>query len=128
MTNKNFNNIPDRIKYIRTILNLNQSAMASRLKIKQSTLSVIERRKTKTITDRIINDICREFSVSENWLRTGEGEIFIEPSTFSFDDYIKTNNLSPLEVDIIKGYMELDPDTRKQLLEKFKMIFNKHNG
>lgn len=27
-------------------------------------------------SDRTISDICREFNVSESWLRTGEGEMF----------------------------------------------------
>lgn len=28
----------------------------------------------RTLTDRIINDVCREFGVNELWLRTGTGE------------------------------------------------------
>lgn len=30
----------------------------------------------KNPSDRTIADICREFNVSETWLRTGEGEMF----------------------------------------------------
>lgn len=30
-------------------------------------------------SDRTIADICREFNVSEQWLRTGEGEMFVLP-------------------------------------------------
>lgn len=41
------------------------------------------------ITDRILYDICREFNVNEFWLRTGEGEMFIQPETFSLDEYAK---------------------------------------
>ena len=35
---------------------------------------------TKTPSDRTISDICREFNVNEEWLRTGEGEMFIQKS------------------------------------------------
>ena len=28
-------------------------------------------------TDAVIKSICREFSVNEDWLRTGEGEMFV---------------------------------------------------
>ena len=31
-------------------------------------------------SDRTILDICREFNVSERWLRTGEGEMFVQLS------------------------------------------------
>lgn len=31
-------------------------------------------------SDRTIVDICREFSVSEQWLRTGQGEMFLRLS------------------------------------------------
>lgn len=36
-------------------------------------------------SDRTIADICREFSVNEHWLRTGEGEMF---STLSREEEI----------------------------------------
>ena len=29
-------------------------------------------------SERTITDICREFNVNENWLRTGEGEMFLQ--------------------------------------------------
>ena len=32
----------------------------------------------KAPSDRTISDICREFGVREAWLRTGEGEMFVQ--------------------------------------------------
>lgn len=32
----------------------------------------------KSPSDRTISDICREFNVNEGWLRTGDGEIFVQ--------------------------------------------------
>lgn len=34
----------------------------------------------KLPSNRTISDICREFNVNEDWLRTGEGEMFIQRS------------------------------------------------
>lgn len=34
----------------------------------------------RNLTDQMAISICREFNVNENWLRTGEGEMFIELS------------------------------------------------
>ena len=33
----------------------------------------------RTPSDAVILSICREFGVSETWLRTGDGEMFIRP-------------------------------------------------
>ena len=35
---------------------------------------------TKTPSERTISDICREFEVNEEWLRTGNGEMIIQKS------------------------------------------------
>ena len=33
---------------------------------------------TRNITDRTIQLICNEFNVNEHWLRTGEGDMFVQ--------------------------------------------------
>ena len=37
------------------------------------------------VTDQMFKSICREFNVREEWLRNGEGEMFIQ---MSYDDVI----------------------------------------
>lgn len=129
MTENKLIDIPDRIKYLRKeILRIKQEEMAFRLNIQRASLSDIERKKTKTVTDRVIRDICREYSVNEEWLRYGKGEIFVQPDTFSLDEYAKKNNLTDLELDIIKGYMELDSNLRQSLMSHLKSIFARHGG
>ena len=119
--------IPDRIKYLRKVLNIKQQEMALRLHLQSGSLSDIERKKTRTVTYRVISDICREYSVNEEWLRYGKGEIFVQPDTFSLDEYAKKNNLTDLELDIIKGYMELDSNLRQSLMSYLKSIFDSRN-
>lgn len=120
--------IPDRIKYLREkVLKIKQSEMSTRINLQRGSLSDIERKKTKTVTDRVINDICREFSVNENWLKYGNGEIFIKKDTFSLDEYAKQNNISDVELDIIKALMGLDANTRKIIISCLKSIFSKHS-
>lgn len=127
MSENRLNDIPDRIKYLRRVLNIKQQEMALKLNLQSGSLSDIERKKTKTVTYRVINDICREYSVNEEWLRYGQGEIFVRPDTFSLDEYAKKNNLTDLELDIIKGYMELDSNLRQSLMSHFKSIFDNHD-
>jgi len=127
MTINKLNDIPDRIKHLREMLKLNQSEMAERLNIQRGSLSSIERKKTKTVTDRVIHDICREFVVNESWLRTGTGKIFSDKAVYSLDEYASKNNLSSLEIEIVKGYMELSQNTREEIINKFKDIIKTNN-
>ena len=63
-----------RIKKLRKALELTQQSFADRLGLKQNSIALIESgRKT---SDQTIRNICREFHVNEEWLRTGAGEMF----------------------------------------------------
>ena len=60
-----------RIKKLRKALELTQQSFADRLGLKQNSIALIESgRKT---SDQTIRNICREFHVNEEWLRTGGG-------------------------------------------------------
>lgn len=93
-----------------------------RIAASQNYLSSIEKGH-RDVTEKIIKIICFEFNINEEWLRDGTGEMFVQPTTFSLDEYARNNNLSGLEANIIKDYIELDPDMRKKLMDYFKMMF-----
>lgn len=69
----------ERLKHIRKALKLSQSEFGEVIGIQKSAVSKLERGET-SLTNANIKTICREFDVNENWLRTGEGEMFIEKS------------------------------------------------
>ena len=71
--------VGDRVKTIRKELMLNQTQFAEKIGISQRALSSIER-ETTNLTERNTREICRVFNVNEQWLRTGEGKMFLEPS------------------------------------------------
>lgn len=116
----------ERLKYLRKQLSLNQNEMAERMNLSRSHISSLENG-AREITDRIINDICREFDIKEEWLRTGEGDMFVQSETFSLDEKAQKNNLTELEIDIMRGYMELPPATRNDLMALFSSIYSKHS-
>lgn len=66
----------ERIKMLRKYLNLTQQAFAGRIGLKQNSIALIESGK-RNISNQAILGICREFRVNEQWLRTGEGEMFV---------------------------------------------------
>ena len=67
----------ERLKKLRKALDLTQQEFGDRIGIKRNTLANYEIGRNEPI-DAVVNLICREFSVSETWLRTGEGEMFME--------------------------------------------------
>ena len=63
---------------MRNKLGLSREDFAKRLGLKsRGKIENIELSRTKP-DDAFIHLICREFNVNEHWLRTGEGEMFIE--------------------------------------------------
>lgn len=68
-----------RIKTIRTALGLSQQEFADKIGIKRGAVANYEVGRNEPI-DAVISLICREFNVNEHWLRTGEGEMFVQIS------------------------------------------------
>ena len=69
----------ERIRDLRTSLGLSLEAFGEKLGVTRAAMSNIERGQ-RNLTDQMAKSICREFNVSERWLRTGEGEMFLKLS------------------------------------------------
>lgn len=67
----------ERIKKILEELGLKKVEFAERLHISRPYASELCSG-AKAPSNRTISDICREFGVREAWLRTGEGEMFVQ--------------------------------------------------
>lgn len=69
----------DRINLVVQHSKLTKTAFAKRINVSQGLISQICSGATNP-SDRTIADICREFRIREEWLRTGEGEMMIADS------------------------------------------------
>lgn len=69
--------IKDRIKILRKKLGFTQQIFADRIGIARGNVAAYEVGKNAP-SDAVIQLICSKFNVSEEWLRTGEGDMFIE--------------------------------------------------
>lgn len=67
--------IKDRIKQIRLNAGLTQEKFAEQLGLKRNSVANYEIGRN-TPLDAIINSICREFNINEEWLKTGSGEMY----------------------------------------------------
>lgn len=73
-----FNTLSARLKTLRNTLSLTQQEFADRLNVPRNTIGGYEVGKSNP-SDAAVNNICITFNINENWLRTGEGEMFSEP-------------------------------------------------
>lgn len=111
--------IGERIKLVRQASGKTQQAFADIIGLKRNTIANYEIGQVKP-SDRTIMDICREFGVSERWLRTGEGDMMIpkEPDA-QLDEILGQIASSEDELikKIIKAYWALD-DKEKAAIRK----------
>lgn len=70
-------NIGLRISQLIEKLDLKKVEFAEIIKIDQSLISKIISGK-RMPSNRTISDICREFDVNEEWLKTGKGSMFVD--------------------------------------------------
>lgn len=107
----------ERVKELRKHLGLSGEKFGAKLGLTKHSISNIENGRYN-LTEANILSICREFNVSEDWLRYGKGDMFNELSKISLDELMA--DADPLDLAIMKAYFSLDKDIRKKALEHFQ--------
>lgn len=116
----------DRIKKIRKELDLTQQKFADRIGVKQNTVAQYEMGRNIPI-DSVISLICREFNVNEDWLRTGQGEMFIKQTRdeqiASFIESIQSSEDDSFKKRFISMLSSLD-ESEWEVLEKMVIMLH----
>lgn len=113
--------INDRVKELRLALKLNQVDFGARIGLTGPAISRYESG-TNGVSDSIILLICKEFSASETWLRTGEGEMFSPQNPSLVDKLAQDLRLGPCVKQLLTAYLQLS-DADKQAVERFAIQF-----
>lgn len=66
----------ERIKEVRKSLGLTLEKFGEKIGVTKVAISNLENGH-RNLTEQMTKSICREFNVSEEWLRTGDGEMFL---------------------------------------------------
>ncbi|MDD3417677.1 MAG: helix-turn-helix transcriptional regulator [Lachnospiraceae bacterium] len=106
-----------RLKSIRKILTLSQESFGKKLGVTGAGISKIESG-DRGITEQMILAICREFNVNEEWLRNGNGDMFLD---FTEDEFAKAAAMLSNDMfvrSLIIEYWKLD-DNNKKLFRDF---------
>lgn len=102
----------ERLKLLRKTLGLNQNEFGQKINLSGAQIGSYETGR-RDLTTRAIEDICREFNVTEQWLRTGEGEMYKPQSQIDELEYLMGKFSINAEEDemrtkIIKALLKLD--------------------
>lgn len=118
--------INDRIAWCVKDSKLTKTAFSEKLNVSQAFISQLCSG-AKMPSDRTISDICREFNISELWLRTGEGEPHIQrDEDEEFLEVMEQIHMSDDELikRIIKAYWFME-DEEKAAIRKLIDGFTK---
>ena len=116
------NIVHNRIRLLREDKGLSRVAFGKKIGVSGDVINNLERGRAK-IKDHIVKLICSEYSVNEEWLRTGSGSMYIEPDTFNLDNYAKQHDATKLELELVKIYFGLEQNIRKAFLNHFQKHF-----
>lgn len=96
--------INQRIKELRQVLDLPQAKFAKAISISNGYIASIELG-NRVVNERIIKLICTTFNVREQWLKTGEGDMF-------------ENSINQTVSLAFNSFKELNPQFQQYVLEQ----------
>jgi transcriptional regulator with XRE-family HTH domain len=102
----------ERLKELRSKLDLSQDEFGERIGVKRSHISSMESG-VRRINDRMIKDICREYNVSELWLKAGVGDMFISDSSDVLETIAPRFNLDEDDKAYLRVYLDSNEFERK---------------
>jgi transcriptional regulator with XRE-family HTH domain len=108
MTANMVTSVNRRIKQIRQALRLSQVQFSRIISLSSGYLAGVEVEKRK-VNNRLIKLICSSFNVNENWLKTGEGEMFRQHPDESFTK-------------LVNLFKELDPKYQSYILKEINLL------
>lgn len=113
----------DRLRKIREESKLGMREFAERLGMSHSAISLLENGK-RNPSSQFIKSVCREFNISEEWLKTGKGEMYslegslkkkadqaaqlygMDPDSFQYRLLTELLELSEEELSAVEDFMK----------------------
>ena len=109
----------ERLKALRSALNLSQQEFSERINVAQSTYAHFETGR-RELRDIHISQICQAFNVSERWLRTGEGNMFEESSDSLISQLCEKYKLDDMARVLLETFISMPQNERDKIMEEFR--------
>ena len=113
--------INHRIKQLRKHCKLNQDDFGKRIGLKHGAISKMEK-PGNTVIDQNIRLICDTFNVSEDWLRTGEGDMFESNDDVLLKQLAAEYKLEGGTLELIRNFLMLTAEQRAAILHAATII------
>lgn len=111
----------NRLKSVRTEAGMTQAQFAEALGTSRTAYAKYENGLVIP-SDTFIGLLCNKFHISEQWLRTGEGDMKSESDEDMVDRIAGEFNLTPLQTEAFKYLMSLPDDKREAIAKLFFTI------
>lgn len=107
-----------RIRKLRRELDLTQQEFAERIGVSRANIGKYETGISEP-SAAVLSLICREFDVREEWLRTGEGEMFKAKPSDILDQLAYKYKLFNFDYVMIEKFIAMPPDLRRAIYDHF---------
>ena len=115
-----------RLKELRKFLKLSQTAFGAKLGVSRDVINNFENGRVE-LKDNFIQLICLKFSINENWLRTGEGDMYRKTTSERLDEIAKELQLTPSQTKVFRILMGLPSEKREVIANAFFLICDEND-
>ena|SRR5699024_2239032 len=116
--------INKRFIQLRKTLKLNQRNLGDSLGLSNSGVSNIENG-IRNVTDQHIRLLQSNFNVNEDWLRHGNGDMFLVSDDTIIAELANEYKLSAIDKEILTHFLQMDKDTRELLTNEIVSLSEK---
>ncbi len=112
-----------RLRLLREKIGISRAAFGQRICVSGDVINNLERGRVE-IKEHILKLICSEFSVNEDWLRTGKGEMFLKTPSITMEQLKKEFNLDEFSYNLVYKYLTLPPSQREKVRDFFYSVIS----
>lgn len=111
----------ERVRNIRKEVGLTLDEFGARIGLKNAAVSLIENNR-RALTDTVAKAIAREFNVSEEWLKTGKGEMKTATVSGAAAEIATRLGLGPWATQALERFIALGPEEQRAFLETLEKL------
>jgi transcriptional regulator with XRE-family HTH domain len=123
----------ERLKYLRKdVLNLSMNKFGEKIGVSRDVINNIEGNRLARPEQKLslMKLIAKTFGVREEWLLYGDEPMFAEDANvFDLNELLKEEGVKEEDIDLVKAiihlYIDLKPETRKEVIQNFRKYIKK---